>query len=135
MSKCKSVAAKTRLLVKKIKIYVEGFGWREHTKLLSSKDDRHVGSVSDLLSRLETIYGELYRGEKRIPTEACHTVEQSILGKMDDVGYKYTASYAKIVNESLNGTVPEVFDRMNRYKSEYGVDEGEAWALPEPSEL
>ena len=54
---------------------------------------------------------------------------------MDEVGYKYTASYAKIVKESLNETVPEVFDRMNRYKSEYGVDEGEAWALPEPSEL
>ena len=50
------------------------------------------------------------------------TVEQSILGKMDDVGYKYTASYANIVKESLNGTVPEVFDRMNGYESEYGVE-------------
>ena len=102
MSKCKSVAAKTRLLVKQLKIYVEGFGWREHKKPLSSKDDRCVGSVPDLLSRLEAIYGELDRGEKRIPTEACHTVERSILGKMDDVGYKYTASYAKIVRESFS---------------------------------
>ena len=67
--KCKSVAAKTRLLVKQLKIYVEGFGWRDHKKPLSSKDDRRVGSVPDLLGRLEAIYGELDRGEKRIPTE------------------------------------------------------------------
>jgi hypothetical protein len=133
VSKCKSVAAKTRLLVKQLKIYVEGFGWREHKKPLSSKDDRRVGSVPDLLSRLEAIYGELDRGEKRIPTEACHTVERSILGKMDDVGYKYTASYAKIVRESLSGTVPEVFERMNRYKREYGVEL--EWPLHDLREL
>ena len=99
-----------------LKNYVEGFGWRDHNKPLSSKDDRRGGSVPNFLGRLETIYGELDRGDKRIPTEVCHTVEQSNLGKMDDVGYKYTASYAKIVKESLNETVPEVFDRMNRYK-------------------
>ena len=133
VSKCRSVAAKTRLLVKQLKIYIEGFGWRDHKKPMSSKDDRRVGSVSDLLSRLETIYSELDRGEKRIPTEACHAVEQSILGKMDDVGYKYTASYANIVKESLNGTVPEVFDRMNRYKSEYGVEL--EWPLHDLREL
>ena len=67
--------------MKQLKIYVEGFGWREHKKPLSSKDDRCVGSVPDLLSRLETIYGELNRGERRIPTEARHTVEQSIMEK------------------------------------------------------
>ena len=119
--------------MKQLKIYIEGFGWRDHKKPMSSKDDRRVGSVPDLLSRLETIYGELDRGEKRIPTEACHAVEQSILGKMDDVGYKYTASYANIVKESLNGTVPEVFDRMNRYKSEYGVEL--EWPLHDLREL
>ena len=58
VSKCRSVAAKTRLLVKQLKIYVEGFGWRDHKKPLSSKDDRRVGSVPDLLGRLEAIYGE-----------------------------------------------------------------------------
>ena len=42
MSKCKSVAAKTRLLVKQLKIYLEGFGWRDHKKPLSSEDDRRV---------------------------------------------------------------------------------------------
>jgi hypothetical protein len=133
VSKCRSVAAKTRLLVKQLKIYVEGFGWRDHKKPLSSKDDRRVGSVPDLLGRLEAIYGELDRGEKRIPTEACNTVEQSILGKMDEVGYKYTASYAKIVKESLNGAIPEMFDRINRYKSEYGVEL--EWPLHDLREL
>merc|ERR1712005_100894 len=52
---------------------------------------------------------------------------------MDDVGYKYTASYANIVKESLNGTAPEVFDRMNRYKSEYGVEL--EWPLHDLREL
>ena len=52
MDKCKSVAAKIRLLVKQLKIYVEGFGWQDHKKLLSSKDDRRVGSAPDLLGRL-----------------------------------------------------------------------------------
>ena len=63
--------------MKQLKIYVEGFGWRDHKKPLSSKDDRRVGSVPDLLGRLEAIYGELDRGEKRIPTEACNTVAVS----------------------------------------------------------
>ena len=40
--KCGSVVAKTRLLVKQLKIYVEGFGWRDHKKPMSSKDDRRV---------------------------------------------------------------------------------------------
>ncbi|MEE3073036.1 MAG: hypothetical protein VX305_01950, partial [Actinomycetota bacterium] len=47
VSKCRSVAAKTRLLVKQLKIYIEGFGWRDHKKPMSSKDDRRVGSVPD----------------------------------------------------------------------------------------
>ena len=52
---------------------------------------------------------------------------------MDDVGYKYTASYAKIVKESLNGAIPEMFDRINRYKSEYGVEL--EWPLHDLREL
>merc|ERR1711907_186345 len=45
VSKCRSVATKTRLLVKQLKIYIEGFGWRDHKKPMSSKDDRRVGSI------------------------------------------------------------------------------------------
>ena len=43
------------------------------------------------------------------------------------------ASYAKIVKESLNGAVPEIFDRINRYKSEYGVEL--EWPLHDLREL